>query len=109
MKKKKKTLEIHAPEGCLLWEAMRRMLCMGQKKSVDDNMLGLGYKTDYKSGIKTGLFVPSFGQNKDRCKGWYKLTPLGQKLVKQLIRKIIFPKDCHTVISYVTGEFIVMI
>jgi hypothetical protein len=106
---KKRTIRIYAKEGKLLWEAMRRMLCMGEKKSLNDSMLGLGYPSYYKSGVDAGLFVPSFTKDIARVCGWYRLTPLGQKIVKQLIRRKIFPKSCHEVHGGFYGEITVFI
>ena len=106
---KKKIIKIYAKEGRLLWEAMRRMLCMGQKKSLNDNMVGLGFPSYYKDGVKAGLFVPSFPPSRAKVCEWYKLTPLGQKIVKQLIRKKRIPKDCHDVNGCVCGEFTVFV
>lgn len=108
-KMKKKTIKISAKEGRLLWETMRRMLCMGEKKPITDNMLGLGFPSYYKAGVKAGLFVPSFPPSRAKVCEWYKLTPLGQKIVKQLIRKKRVPKDCHDVGGYVCGDISVMV
>lgn len=106
---KKKTVKIDTKEGGLLWEAMRRMLCMGGKKPLTDNMLGLGFPSHYKPGVEAGLFVPSFGPSKARVCEWYKLTLLGQKIVKQLIRKKRVPIDCHNIYGCVGGEITVMV
>lgn len=106
---KKETIKIQSKEGRLLWEAMRRMLHMGTKKLLTDNMLGLGSPSYYKPGVEAGLFAPSFGPIRARVCAWYRLTPLGQKIVRQLIRKKRVPKDCHDVHGYVLGKITVMV
>lgn len=101
---KKKTITIFAKEGRLLWEAMRRMLCMGEKKSLNDYFIGLGYPSEYKAGVQAGLFAPSYGTSKPRIMAWYKLTPLGQRVIKQMIRKKRVPRDCHDVHGCICGN-----
>ena len=101
---KRKTIKINAPAGRLLWEAMRRILCLGEKKSLDDYFIGLGFPSEYKAGVQSGLFVPSYGTSKPRIMAWYKLTSLGQQIIKQMIRKKRVPKNCHDVHSYICGD-----
>ena len=74
---KRKTVKINTPEGKLLWEAMRRILCLSKKKKVNDYFIGLGFPSEYKSGVEAGLFVPSYGSAKPRIMAWYRLTTLG--------------------------------
>lgn len=104
----RKTIRIHAAEGRLLWEAMRRILCIGEK-DIDSKFAGLGCPSYYKAGVKAGLFRPSFGSLTPRIDSWYSLTPLGQQIVKQCIRKNRIPKDCHDVYGGVYGDITVMV
>ena len=97
---KRKTIKINAQCERLLWEAMRRALYTGSRKTLDNKFLGLGYPSEYKEGRKYGLFIPSFGATIPRILSWYKLTPLGQKIVKQLIRKKICPESSEDGFCY---------
>ena len=105
----KKTIKIRAKESDLLWEAMRRMLWVGEKKPVDDEFLGLDFPYRYRCGVEAGLFVPSYGKSIPRTMQWYKLTLLGQKVVKQVIRKKIIPLNCHDVLGRVPCKITVML
>jgi len=91
---KRKTIKIHSYVGSLISEAMRRILHLSETKTLDYKFAGLGTPSQYKEGIRKGFFVPSF-REVPRVKNWYKLTPLGQKVVKQMIRKNRVPKNCH--------------
>jgi hypothetical protein len=104
---KRKTLKIYSKVGGLLSEAMRRIYCMGSRpvlgsdKNLDYKFAGLGSPSMYKDGVKAGLFVPSYPPETPRVANWYRLTPLGQKVVKQMVRKGRMPKDCHDMNNHV--------
>ncbi len=105
---KKHVIKIRKPSGELLWEAMRRIFCMSAEKGLDSNLAGLGCPSLYKVGIQKGFFTPSFGKETPKTANWYKLTPLGQKIIKQIRRKkLSSPQSCHHVDGYVYGDFIV--
>lgn len=106
---KRKTIKIYTAEGKLLWEALRRMRCLGEKKSLNDNFIGLGFPSEYKAGVEAGLFVPSYGRSYPRTMAWFKLTPLGQLVIKQMIRKKRVPRNCHDVHGCILGNVTVCI
>lgn len=106
---KRKTIKINTPEGRLLWEALRRMLCIGEKKSLDDYFIGLGFPSEYKAGVQAGFFAPSYGTSIPRTMEWYKLTLLGQQVIKQMIRKKRVPRDCHDVHGSICGNVTVYV
>lgn len=106
---KRKTLKIYSKVGGLLSEAMRRIYCLNPEKSIDSNFAGLGSPSMYKDGIKAGFFAPSFPKEIARVPNWYKLTPLGKKIVKQLKRKGRVPQNCHDMNNHVPFEVTVYV
>ena len=61
--------------------------CIGPTKDLDYSMAGLGSPSQYKAGVKKGLFVPAFGRETPKTRNWYKLTPLGREIIKQIKSK----------------------
>ena len=98
---KRKELKIYSKVSGLLSEAMRRILHLSETKTLNYKFAGLGTPYQYKEGIKAGLFEPSFRPEIPRVNNWYRLTPLGQKVIKQMIRKGRIPKDCHDLNNHV--------
>ena len=104
---RRKTLKIYSKVGGLLSEAMRRIYCMGSrpvlgsKKKLDYKFSGLGSPSMYAPAVKAGLMKESFPPVHPRVANWYRLTPLGQKVVKQMVRKGRVPKDCHDMNNHV--------
>ena len=93
------TLQLKSKERDLLWEALRRILWLSSSGKVKSNLAGLGFPSTYKEVVKRGLFTTSFSRSIPRVCSWYKLTPLGQQIAKQMIRKKIVPKNCHDMFS----------
>ena len=98
---KRKTLKIYSKVGGLLSEAMRRIYCLSTEKSLDYNLAGLGSPSMYEPALKAGLMVPSFPPQTPRVCNWYKLTPLGKKVIKQMVRKGRVPTSCHDMNNHV--------
>lgn len=94
---KKITIKLNNNVKWALWGAISRYKYTGEKKTLDSNLLGLGYKTNYKDIVKVGLMTCSFRPPAKRCMGWYKLTDLGKKVVRQLIRRNMYPKSSNDI------------
>jgi hypothetical protein len=91
---KRKKVRIYTQESDLLWEAMRRILHL--KTEGPRAWVGLGCPSEYKAGVKSGFFsivgtIRPYGRN------WYRLTPLGKRIVNQLIRKKLCPTHIHEI------------
>ena len=106
---KRKEIKISNKVGGLLSEAMRRIYHLGLKHKIDDKFVGLGYPSMYKDGVKAGLFATSFRGEHPRILNWYRLTPLGQKIVKQMVRKGRCPKSCQDMGHYLPSKVIVYV
>jgi hypothetical protein len=106
---KRKELKIYSHVGSLISEAMRRILHLCEYKILDYEFAGLGSPSQYRDGVTAGFFAPSFHPEIKRVNNWYKLTPLGQKVVKQMIRKGRVPKSCHDLHNYVPFKVTVYI
>lgn len=106
---KRKTLNIRSRSAMLLSEAMRRYLWLdNMKRDLDSKFLGLGSPSAYADAVKDGLIVPSFRTVAlPRVNGWYKLTDLGKRIVKQMIRKGMYPKSCQDIGTYVPEKVVV--
>ncbi len=89
---KRKIVRIYTQEARLLWEAMRRTLHLETQGPT--SWVGLGTSSTYRSGVKSGFFKP-VGAVAAYCNTWYKLTPLGQRIVNQLVRKKLCPQHIH--------------
>jgi len=87
MNHKYKTVKLNTAQSRLLGEAWRRMGLGYKKKTISDNFLGLGFPSEYRPVVEAGLMTPSFRPEMPRVMGWYKLTDVGQRIVKQMIRK----------------------
>lgn len=69
-----------------LWclsEAVRRYknFAVRDGKSIEEAWLGLGTPSTYRDAIKVGVMAPACGRNTPRVLNWYKLTPLGIKVM----------------------------
>ena len=106
---KRKEIKISNKVGGLLSEAMRRIYYLSIEKKLDDKFSGLGSPSMYKQGVISGLFVPSFPPETPRVCNWYTLTPLGQKVIKQMARKGRCPKSCQDMNNYILNEVTVYI
>jgi hypothetical protein len=82
------TVTLNTAQSALLGEAWRRVFIKHpfEVKSLNDRFLGLGFPSEYKPAVDAGLMRPSHGET-PRVLNWYCLTELGQKIVKQAIRK----------------------
>jgi len=89
---KRKTVRIYTQPARLLWEAMRRTLHL--KTESPSTWVGLGTMSTYKEGVKCGFFSV-VGKHRPYGNNWYRLTPLGQRIVNQLVRKKICPRHIH--------------
>lgn len=89
---KRKTIRIYTQPARLLWEAMRRTLHL--ETETPSTWLGLGCPSEYKEGVKSGFFTV-VGKYRPYGRNWYRITPLGQRIIKQLIRKKICPRSIH--------------
>ena len=87
-------MKIYIKESYLLWEAMRRILHLDKYKDINTSFAGLGYPSEYRRGVETEFFKPSFKET-PRVLNWYRLTDKGKKAVKYLIKENIKPKDSH--------------
>jgi len=77
-----------------LWEAMRRYIFLVRKNRdgwIDDKFTGLGTWSFYKYAVNQGVMKYSFPYTLKGVDAWFMLTPLGIKIVKQLLRKKIRP------------------
>ena len=75
-----------APYG-LLVEACRRYTRFGvrQGKGIEDAWTGLGFRSEYRPLIESGLMVWACSEPAPRCMGWLKLTPRGAGIVQAWI------------------------
>ena len=90
---KRQTVRIYTQEARLLWEAMRRTLHV--QTETPSTWVGLGCWTTYKAGVESGLFKPTRTRPRPYGNSWFKLTPLGQRIVNQLVRKKLCPRHIH--------------
>ena len=106
---KKKIITLSCQQNRLMWDALRRIVCFSISRNVDTNLAGLGTPSVYKAGIEGKLFSPSFGKETPRVNNWYKLTPIGVKIAKQMIKKGIVPKSCHDVNGQLPCHITIMV
>ena len=105
---KRKILKINGKVGELLSEAMRRIYTMGGRQSLNYRFAGLGTPSMYKMGVEAGFFEPTWGET-PKVNNWYCLTPLGQKIVKQMKRKKLCPKNCQDISNYIPFNVVVCV
>lgn len=69
-------------EWCL-WEALRRYQNFGLRdgKTLEQAWTGLGAPSTYKDVVKAGVMVPACGPERARASNWYRLTPLGIRVM----------------------------
>ena len=106
---KKKTVILSMGQNRLMWEALRRIVCFNDE-DVNTNLAGLGTPYTYKTGVECGLFTVAFREKETpRVGNWYKLTPIGVKIAKQMIRKGIGPKSCHEITGQLPCRITIMV
>ncbi len=94
----RRTIKLRAGTQKALWEAMRRLLWVGEQPRTLNDFLGLGSQTNYTSAIEDGMMEYA-GRKLKGYICWFKLTDLGKIIVATVLSQGIAPRSCDDTVS----------
>lgn len=93
----KRTVKLRIGSRQVLWEAMRRLLHVGEQPKTLDAILGLGSNSTYEPALEDGVMCHA-GQKLKGCTCWFKLTDFGKLIIEAVFAMDIRPKDCDDIL-----------